>query len=326
MTSISGGGFRGRGGSAADTEWLSDAVHALADLTDRVRHSEDCDRRALLRETTECLRLLVPFDGLGFFLVASDGLDFYPVFVDPERARRRIREEVDHHTRSGSFSRALFRTRMVQVPASRARSTTLLHPIATPDRVLGLFVGILPPGEGFVPWIAQRFLSVLFAQCAWGLEALDRAQGQTRSPGEDQAPAVEGPAGGRAEEPRGGPVGAKAPEEGRAGERRAPDGHLGEMKAEVWALLSGVWEEQVAALIAALEEGEGHDAAALALRLRGSLAVLELDRLAREALLVERFAREGELEDALARASGLEEKMRRALVSGLDAEAPPGGE
>ena len=103
--------------------------------------------------------------------VDGDGLDFDLAEVDPPEAREAVLREVERQTKEGTFGWALYQDRPVLVPGDEMGRWVLLHVLATPSRISGMFVASLEGESPFIPDLAQKVLSILLQNCAGVLES-----------------------------------------------------------------------------------------------------------------------------------------------------------
>lgn len=162
---------------AADTDhahWLPEALNAVADLGRSLQGDfrEDRDPNDVFVACTPALRRLADFDMLAFMRVQDNGLDFELALVDPPAAADKVEAEIAFQIAEGTFAWSLYQNRAVIVPGRHLGRWVVMHVLATPSRISGLFIGTLEGEAGFIPELAQRILSMLFQNCASVLESM----------------------------------------------------------------------------------------------------------------------------------------------------------
>jgi signal transduction histidine kinase/CheY-like chemotaxis protein/HPt (histidine-containing phosphotransfer) domain-containing protein len=153
--------------------WLEDALDAVASLGRAFQSDEGSvgTPEQIFSASRAVLRRLADFEAMAFLTVDEDGLAFELSQADPPQARGLIQEEVDHQTREGTFSWALYQDRPVLVPGFLLGRWVFMHVLSTPSRVSGMFLASLETRTPFIPEMAQKVLSILLQHCAGSLEA-----------------------------------------------------------------------------------------------------------------------------------------------------------
>jgi len=154
-------------------DWLRDALGAVASLGQTFQ--TDLGTGGTPQEVFEAARpallRLADFKTSALLSVDSDGLDFDLSAVDPPETRDVVLEEVSRQTKDGTFGWALYQDRPVLVPGHVMGRWVLLHVLATPSRISGMFLGSLEAESPFIPDLAQKVLSILLQNCAGVLES-----------------------------------------------------------------------------------------------------------------------------------------------------------
>ena len=153
--------------------WLNEALDGVAAVT-RSFHTDaghTTTATEVFHAAKPAIRRLADFRALAFLTVEGDGLDFTLEDIDPPHERLEISRELDHQVSEGTFSWSLYQNRPVIVPGRYVGRWVLLNVLATPARVVGMFVGGLANETGFLPDLAQKVLSILFAGCASVIES-----------------------------------------------------------------------------------------------------------------------------------------------------------
>ncbi|HOO62311.1 MAG TPA: ATP-binding protein [Synergistaceae bacterium] len=120
----------------------------------------------VLKRASRMVRSFVPFRHLSFYLLGEDGLSFECAYSDSEDARRWIQGELDFLIEDGTVAWALGRNKPVMVTARDGESHVMLHALVTPNRVMGLFVGVLQSSPEIIMDVAITFLTVVLGSTA----------------------------------------------------------------------------------------------------------------------------------------------------------------
>lgn len=153
--------------------WLSEVLTAVASLGTAF-HAEPT--RGVSAETVfsaarQALLRLADFGPMGIIFPDEEGLEFTLGPVEPESAREQIQAELDHQIAEGTFGWALYRDRPVIVSGEHMGQSVLMHVLATPSKISGMFVAALDEERPFIPEMGQRVLSILMQNCAGVLES-----------------------------------------------------------------------------------------------------------------------------------------------------------
>ena len=151
--------------------WVMDAlefVASLGDFQNTINHEQD--PQTILAATRTNLNRLLSFRVVAFFTVNEIDNDFEITDCEPEAERGLLQQEVDFQIAEGTFAWALNQNRAVMVPAKNFSETLVLHTLATRSRVLGMFVGVLPPEENKISDVSLNLLSIMLFTCANALE------------------------------------------------------------------------------------------------------------------------------------------------------------
>jgi len=153
--------------------WLSEVLSAVASLGTAF-HAEPT--RGVTVDTVfaaarQALVRLADFGAMGIVLPDEDGLEFHLGPVEPESARERLQAEVDFQVSEGTFGWALYRDRPVIVEGEHLGKSVLMHVLATPSKISGMFFAALDDERPFIPESGQRVLSILMQNCAGVLES-----------------------------------------------------------------------------------------------------------------------------------------------------------
>jgi len=130
------------------------------------------DLQDLLAETAAKVQTLIGLSNIAFYLVDEPSGIFNQSYCQPTTAAIEMEREVNLLIEDRSFAWALQRQRPVLVQASNERQL-LLHSLATPSRIRGMFIGLLPQPLSVLPKATASLLSVTFLSCASILESFE---------------------------------------------------------------------------------------------------------------------------------------------------------
>jgi len=153
--------------------WLSDALDAVVELSRSMAGDAVSDYTPVdvFNATKPVLRRLAEFQTLAFLSLDSDGLSFDVEDVDPIASAELLRREMAHLIEDGTFAWSLYQNRPVIVPGHFVGPWVLLHVLATPKRVIGMFFGALPSHSAFIPDAAQKIISMVLFNSASVMES-----------------------------------------------------------------------------------------------------------------------------------------------------------
>ena len=127
----------------------------------------------LLEATSGKVRSLIRFKATAFWLMAPDGLDFRLALCDPPTWGAFVSSETESLIDDGTVAWALRRNRGLTVRSGQGAESLLLHGLVTPDRDLGLFVGVLDEDLAHLPDLGRAFLTATLALTASTLHNLE---------------------------------------------------------------------------------------------------------------------------------------------------------
>ena len=116
-------------------------------------------------------RRIADFGLVALLTPDEDGLVFDVAAADPPEARPRVEAELRHQVEDGTFGWCLYQDRPVVVTGRHAGKVVVLHVLATPGRIIGVFMATLPSGVESLPDMAQKILSTLLWQFAGLVES-----------------------------------------------------------------------------------------------------------------------------------------------------------
>jgi len=159
---------------AGDTNrWLRDALDAVAALgaTFQTEQASGATPESVFKAARQALLRVADFGAMGLVLTGEDGLDFELHLVEPEAERARVQREIDWQVAEGTFGWALYRDRPVIVRGRHMGRSVLMHVLATPSKISGMFMAALDEEHPFIPEMGQMVLSILMQNCAGVLES-----------------------------------------------------------------------------------------------------------------------------------------------------------
>ena len=122
--------------------------------------------REVLKMAARMVRSFVAFRYVSFYLLGEEGRSFDCVYSDSEGAKRWIEGELEFLIEDGTVAWALGRNKPVMVTARDEESHLMLHALVTPNRVMGLFAGVLQSSPEALLDVALTFLTVVLGSTA----------------------------------------------------------------------------------------------------------------------------------------------------------------
>ena len=141
---------------------LDDAVDALS-ITSSLRESDDIP--IFLEQAGSRIRSLVQVEGLAFFLISEDGLDFYCAWEDPVGISSDLSMERDLLVNDGTIAWTLGRNRPVMVTSS-SDAPLFLHSLRSQDDPIGVMMALLGEPPDGVMDISLAFITVILSSTA----------------------------------------------------------------------------------------------------------------------------------------------------------------
>ncbi len=153
--------------------WLSEALDAVAGISQTLSGDWRLDRDPtdVFSASLPTLRRIADFKTLSYLSVDDESLSFDLQIVEPERSVALVRKELEHQIQEGTFAWSIYQNRAVVVPGAHLAPWIVLHPLATPARVMGMFMGSLSGESSFIPDACQKVLSILLMNCASVMES-----------------------------------------------------------------------------------------------------------------------------------------------------------
>jgi len=153
--------------------WLSEALDSVAGISQTLAGDWKLDRDPadVFMASLPALRGLADFRTMAYLSVDQEGLTFDLEVVEPDRSASLVRKELEHQVEEGTFAWSIYQNRAVVVPGAHLGPWIVLHPLATPARVMGMFIGSLSGESAFIPDAFQKVLSILLMNCASVMES-----------------------------------------------------------------------------------------------------------------------------------------------------------
>ena len=150
------------------------ALEMTADLAHfDTRLKKTADLVDILQQAVVKLRQLIGFKALGFYLIQEEDASFEQALCEPGSWADVLEEERTVLVHDRTFSWALNRNRPVLISATSIQATLLLHPIATPSRTRGMFLGVLEQDTRDIYDFSYSLLTMVLLSCANFLESFE---------------------------------------------------------------------------------------------------------------------------------------------------------
>ncbi|MEQ1855321.1 MAG: ATP-binding protein [Longimicrobiales bacterium] len=159
--------------SEDSNRWLRDALDAVAALgaTFQTEQASGATPETVFKAARQALLRVSDFGSMGLVLADPDGLGFDLALIEPATERAAIQKELDWQIAEGTFGWALYRDRPVIVRGRHMGRSVLMHVLATPSKISGMFIAALDEEHPFIPEMGQMVLSILMQNCAGVLES-----------------------------------------------------------------------------------------------------------------------------------------------------------
>jgi signal transduction histidine kinase len=120
-----------------------DVLKAFGELQRKIGTEHDI--QVIQIQSARLFSDLIQFEACAFFLLQEDMLEFAIDYVEPSQLKTDLQLEIDKQIESGKFSWALSQLQVSLVPSLHLEPSRLLllHPLATENRVMGMFVVVL---------------------------------------------------------------------------------------------------------------------------------------------------------------------------------------
>ncbi|NNF14419.1 MAG: response regulator [Gemmatimonadetes bacterium] len=160
-----------------DTErrqlWLREALDAVAHLgaTFQTEQASGATPETVFRAARQALLRVADFGCMAIVFADEEGLGFEVGLLEPETEREAVQAELDWQIQEGTFGWALYQDRPIIVPGKHMGKSLLMHVLATPSKISGMFFAALDEEHPFIPEMGQMVLSILMQSCAGVLES-----------------------------------------------------------------------------------------------------------------------------------------------------------
>jgi two-component system, sensor histidine kinase and response regulator len=160
-------------GDRTTSHWFAEALDAVAAVCLRLQSElgSSSSMGDVFEATRPVLARLGEFGSMAFLSMREDGLGFDVEAISDESRRSDLEAELGHQVAEGAFAWSLYQNRAVIVRGHALGPWTVLHVLATPARVIGMFVASLPGKSPFLPDAAQKALSIVLMNCSSVLES-----------------------------------------------------------------------------------------------------------------------------------------------------------
>ena len=163
----------GKGAEPDASLWLRDALDAVAALgtTFQTEQASGATPDTVFKAARQALLRVADFGPMALVTTGEESLTFDLALVEPAAERARIQQELDWQIAEGTFGWALYRDRPVIVRGRFMGPSVLMHVLATPSKISGMFMAALDQDHPFIPEMGQMVLSILMQNCAGVLES-----------------------------------------------------------------------------------------------------------------------------------------------------------
>ena len=147
-----------------------EAAVAMTDFQEYIAGGSPVD--AILKQSGERLRKLLPLDAEAFFLANEESGALELAYCRPGAAEEQINALIEEEIESGNVHRALRDQRpILLVPKKTGEGRLLLHALCTSRRCRGLFAGLYRSGRRRSDRLALLLMSLVLSHSASALES-----------------------------------------------------------------------------------------------------------------------------------------------------------
>ncbi|MEM7416444.1 MAG: ATP-binding protein [Gemmatimonadota bacterium] len=160
--------------SQSDSQlWLAEALEAVAQLGTAFQseHATGATPDTVFKAARSAVRRVADFGAMGIAFADEEGLEFDLSLVEPESLREAVQAELDWQVSEGTFGWALYQDRPVIVPSKYIGKSVMMHVLATPAKISGMFIAAMDEERAFIPEAGTMVLSILMQNCAGVLES-----------------------------------------------------------------------------------------------------------------------------------------------------------
>ncbi|MBT8373280.1 MAG: response regulator, partial [Deltaproteobacteria bacterium] len=142
---------------------------SMGDFLEIINGKKDVEQ--ILLATQKRIKKIIPFETCVFYRINEENQsDFIPAVFDPDPFEGYVKKEIEFMIDQGSFAWALRERRGITISSRDNTRQFVLHVIATPSRVRGLFVGLLPAKGIAIADYSNTLLSIILMNTANALE------------------------------------------------------------------------------------------------------------------------------------------------------------
>ncbi len=134
-------------------------------------HHQKAER---LSQCIKTVSQIIPFYMSAMYLIDEDGLDISLSQCLPREAKDQFSEYLEQFIDDGTLGWVINQPKAIELPEKHKNETHIFHIIATKNRVLGIFFGVLAGSQRVNP-VFLDLVSLVFGQCASHMESDDLA-------------------------------------------------------------------------------------------------------------------------------------------------------
>jgi signal transduction histidine kinase/ActR/RegA family two-component response regulator len=127
----------------------------------------------ILEETDRRLRKLMTFKASGFCLMDPADSDLRLTLVCPEKATAVVERELERLIEMGATAEALGKRGVMHRLDASGREELLVHPLATPSRIMGLFLGVLGQPRADISDTMLTLMTLILNSSAGALQSYE---------------------------------------------------------------------------------------------------------------------------------------------------------
>ncbi len=162
--------------------WLLESLDAVATLVKSLQSDPTKGRRkSVFTAAAAALARVMRFHSMGFAVPDASGLEFRITSCEPSGHRSLLETELTRQIDEGNFGWAISQNRAVVIPLREAQQTLILHVLATPTRVLGMFLGIIDAYHPIISDAYLKLISIIVSHCASILQGVELQQELTQA-------------------------------------------------------------------------------------------------------------------------------------------------
>lgn len=154
-------------------QFVQDALElvlSLGDLQENIYSIKNLNN--ILHKAANLIGRLISFETWAMYTVNQDSSDFKLSACDSDTTGEMIEKEVLFMIDKGFFAWALREKRGVTIASRDQSRQFMLHVIANPSRIRGMFIGLLPKRKYSIPDTSRILLSIILLNTANAMESL----------------------------------------------------------------------------------------------------------------------------------------------------------